>query len=128
MTTMNELIGKKITGLSRITDQVLIFDTPSESVAYQTDSECCSETWFDALEGVDNLIGHTVCSVEALSFGQIDDGDNIIQPYGYKVTTDAGSFLLIFRNKSNGYYGGSVILTHDFDKTKAIAICDDWSR
>ena len=44
---MNELIGKKITGMWVSNDQsILAFDTDQGVIAYDAWGDCCSETWF----------------------------------------------------------------------------------
>lgn len=62
----------------------------------------------------------------------VDDGrtrQECDEAYGYKIFTDKGQADIIFRNSSNGYYGGSlngVEIDIDIPAT-AKEITGDWS-
>lgn len=74
-----------------------------------TEADCCSETWFADIVGVQSLIGGEVRSVENL---EVPDGDDsrtrqeYDRFYGFKITTVYGHCDFIYRNSSNGYYSG----------------------
>lgn len=76
--------------------------------------DCCSETWFAEVLGVDALLGHTVRDVEMVDMpndNREDDGNGRQESdaiYGLRISTEAGDATVIFRNSSNGYYGGDV--------------------
>ncbi len=131
---MKELIGKKIVGLRINQDQsILAFDTDQGIVAYMTDADCCSETWFADITGVDALIGGTVQTADEVSLEgyNVEDGRTRQEEdsaYGIKLTTERGYVDIVFRNSSNGYYGGDIYLL-DRDLTDADVmthISDDW--
>lgn len=87
---------------------------PPEVTAYQTEADCCSETWFADIIGLHNLLGQTVTGVRVLQV-EIPEDDNrsrqdYDEAYGYRLTTAKGDCDFIFRNSSNGYYGGSLEL------------------
>ena len=48
------------------------------------------------------------------------------EAYGYKLTTDKGYADIVFRNSSNGNYGGSIELLKRELPEGMIAITDDW--
>jgi hypothetical protein len=55
---------------------------------------------------------------------------NVIRFYGYKIITDRGHCDIIFRNESNGYYGGYMMytpVTYD-TSTGFTEIIDDWTN
>ena len=66
-----------------------------------------------------------------------EDGySDVIKHYGYTVTTPMGYFDILFRNSSNGYYGGSLDLVDDEEgswrdkpdsETKWEVVTKDWS-
>lgn len=62
----------------------------------------------------------------------VDDGrtrQKYDEAYGYKIFTDKGQADIIFRNSSNGYYGGSlddVVIDVDIP-VMAKEITTDWS-
>lgn len=149
---MNGLIGKKITGIKVSDDQSLLsFFTESEVISYQACGDCCSETWFADLIGVTSLIGSTVSLVEKLVFESCpmchkdlirtptsngplqgyscDDGrgrQDSDQAYGYSLISTRGRTTVIFRNSSNGYYGGEIVLYNGDLPQNMIEITDDW--
>lgn len=86
-----------------------------EYLAYRTNGDCCSETWFSAINGATVLDDQTVIDVvereAADAPGTRQDEDQI---YGYTLVTAKGHCDIEFRNSSNGYYGGSCYRI-DFD-------------
>lgn len=140
---MKELIGKTITGLSveKEAQGFLRFDTTEGPVTYITSGDCCSETWFADITGVFALIGGKVMKVEEINMNSfkynLDDGrcrQDCDQAYGYKIVTTKGMADIIFRNSSNGYYGGEIELFdanhwhHDHYKDRLVMepITEDW--
>jgi hypothetical protein len=102
-------------------------------VLWDTDGDCCSESWFADIIGVDALIGGTVASIE-----ELPDVDNpqdnrsrqdVDTVYGYDVTTNKGRATVAFRNSSNGHYGGSMTegIPTDADTVGWKQITEDWS-
>ncbi len=134
---MKELIGKTVTGLRINDDQsILSVDTTDETIAYIAYGDCCSETWFSDITGVDALIGGTVTNVESISMDgyNVEDGrcrQEYDEVYGYKITTNKGYCDVVFRNSSNGYYGGSIELCdlkyYEVWNKNVVSITDDWS-
>ncbi len=130
---MKELIGKRITGLLVNEDQsLLVFTTDHGDVAYETYGDCCSETWFADITGVQALIGGAVNSVEEVEMAEVQDGrsrQEYDSLYGVKLTTDKGHADIVYRNSSNGYYGGNINYLHGFMRPTGLAltpISEDW--
>ena len=127
---MIELIGKTVTHLRVNDDQsILAFAHPDgTSTAYQTDADCCSETWFADITGVSALIGATVTAADDVALNCTQD-DRCRQEsdefYGVKLRTDKGYVDIVYRNSSNGYYGGSIDL-YTGELPPMVAITDDW--
>jgi hypothetical protein len=131
---MKELIGKIITGLSvSVGEDVLAFEHQDGTrTIYDAYGDCCSETWFADITGVNALIGGIVISVDDVDMKgyNTDDGrgrQEEDEVYGYKIVTDKGYADIVFRNSSNGYYGGNVEFTARELPDGMIAITDDWS-
>jgi hypothetical protein len=108
-----ELVGRSITGLwVNHDDTLLVFETPEGFVGYAVEGDCCSTSWFNDIDGVSVLLGHTVAKVEGIpmsdGFETHDErnNDDSVQLYGTRITTDHGTCDVVFRNASNGYYGG----------------------
>lgn len=132
---MKELIGKKITKLFVEKDHqdALVFEFGDERIVYNAYGDCCSETWFADITGVKALLGETVHYVEEVECDEMfypkDDGrgrQECEQYYGMKLTTNKGCIDIIYRNSSNGYYGGSCELGKKLPE-KMVEITDDWS-
>lgn len=78
------------------------------------EGDCCSVSWFNDVMGVSALIGKVITKVEDTG-GPADyeveeesgrHDDECIQVYGFRITTLGGYCDIVFRNASNGYYGG----------------------
>ena len=129
---MKKLIGKKIAGLRINEDQsVLAFDTNQGVIAYYVWGDCCSETWFADITGVSALLGGTVQTADEVSMDgyNVEDGrtrQERDEAYGVKLTTEKGYADIVFRNSSNGYYGGSIELLKSELPESMTAIEDDW--
>ncbi len=109
---MEELIGKTIESLSVSKDQsILAFYTDAGVIAYEVEGDCCSESWFADINGVSALINGKVTASDIVSMDgyNVEDGrcrQEYDAAYGIKITTDKGYADIVFRNSSNGYYGG----------------------
>lgn len=139
MNTSNELerlglTGRTVTGLSVGPDEAfLVFhldDFFVPNVVWDTDADCCSETWFADVINLAALLNHPVLSVTQ-EF--IDDPDCTRSRQEHDVvgaitiTTLAGDCRVEWRNSSNGYYGGSVCrLAAPSDPSGCVPITHDW--
>ncbi len=113
---MQELVGKLIYEIwINGTQDVLVFKTPDGSFIYDAEGDCCSESWFADIEGVAFLLNSLIRSVEEIpknNFSKYDfnAGRKGTQEdervYGYAIKTSQGDASIIFRNSSNGWYGG----------------------
>lgn len=96
------------------------------------EADCCSQSWFADITGVDALLGGTIAHAEEVDEKECEDGrtrQEYDRVYGIKVTTNKGYCDIVFRNSSNGYYGGWLI---GFEETTVapedfVPITDDWS-
>lgn len=129
---MHELVDKTITAVWLGDDHDrLVFETDHGPVAYFVDGDCCSHSWFNDILGVDCLLGGTVTATESISMNEAESSHayDVLQDYGIKITTDKGYADIVYRNSSNGYYGGSC---HVDDcahiNLHMIRISGDWSR
>jgi len=117
---MQELVGRVVNAIYvEDGEEAIIFSVPGTQVKYNTYGDCCSETWFADIVGVKSLLGLTVRRVEEIhlpeelrKYGDVAPLDRSRQQedeyYGVRVFTDLGSCDFIYRNSSNGYYGGNI--------------------
>lgn len=127
------IVGKTILSVWMDGNDELLFETDAGVVAYMLDGDCCSVSYFADLCGVAALIGGKVAKLEPMEVTSpylertlADTRDESVQPYGYKITTDKGQCDVIFRNASNGYYGGSMENSARTDLLGATKIEADW--
>ncbi len=90
------------------------FVTDKGDICFHAYGDCCSNSFFSDIWNAQNLIGEEVTEVEDIGLEpgeapkrNADENDNE-QIYGIKITSQKGSCVVIFRNHSNGYYGGSI--------------------
>lgn len=151
---MKELVGKTIKEMYVNEDQSLLkFVTDKGDVIYETEGDCCSETWFaDIIFGY-QWFNKPITSVTELEVPEwvnkmaSKDGrtrQEYDEVYGYQVVADVpnrsmhgsnnASCDIIFRNSSNGYYCGSCgLMDQDskwskekLEKAEWTQITEDW--
>jgi hypothetical protein len=89
--------------------------TDGSCARWDTYGDCCSETWFADIVGVEALIQRPIVKIETIDMSAIgygvDDGrsrQDSDSAYGMKITSDRGICDIVYRNSSNGYYGGEM--------------------
>lgn len=110
--SQNVLVGKTITSIDLAADRQAIKFTLSDGqqVVAQCDGDCCSHTWIEDVINPEAAIGAEVLSVEDIELPaefqnptKTGNGEDQMQFYGFEITTARGTFLLAYRNSSNGY-------------------------
>jgi hypothetical protein len=114
---VKELVGMRVSRLEVADgEQYLRFvGEDGRTVCYEAEGDCCSTTWFADILNPGFVVGHQVLSVEQLEMPEGDPEDGRTrqesdQLYGFRITTLAGACDVVFRNSSNGYYGGWLVL------------------
>lgn len=128
---MQELLGRRIEAIKLSPcDSYLSFETDTGPVQYVVEGDCCSSSYFNDLVGVQAVLGSTVTRVEDIPMPDVGDGagnfDEKVQLYGIKVTTTSGVLDVVFRNESNGYYGGWCQAAALRDTTNWQQLTQDW--
>ncbi len=122
---MKELIGRMIERIKIDTKEnsLIRFETSDGPLTYFAEGDCCSESWFADIYNVSNLLNGVVDEVNRAYGGydgyNTEDGrcrQESDEVYCYKFSTDRGEASIIFRNSSNGYYGGEIILSEKHTK------------
>lgn len=129
---MDRLIGSVVNSVYISEDQqIMVFDTSNGIFAYETEADCCSETWFADLVGLQALIGSKITGCVEATVQSVEDGrsrQDIDTVYGYKIETARGVCDIVFRNSSSGWYGGSICLLDPIVvKSELTRITEDWS-
>jgi hypothetical protein len=97
-------------------EQYLVLETTTGPVIWETDADCCSNTWFSDVVGLPSLLGHPILAASELAdvspFETEEEQNRTRQEedkvYGVRLLTEAGVCDVVYRNSSNGYYGGSI--------------------
>lgn len=80
-----------------------------DRIDFVTGADCCSETWFADIVGVEALVGQTITLAEEVEVAEVDDNrtrQECDSFYGFRMFTAKGCCDFVYRNSSNGYYGG----------------------
>lgn len=96
---------------------LLVYSGRETLALYEATGDCCSESWFADIVGIDNLKNAVVIGIKVLNV-ELPEGDTRTRQeydevYGYRLTTHKGDCDIIFRNSSNGYYGGELTQVSD---------------
>lgn len=83
-----------------------------------TTGDCCSESWWADIVGVESCLGSQIREAIEIQMPEDDTEPERTRQdsdarYGYTLFCERGVISLVFRNSSNGYYGGSAYGTHD---------------
>lgn len=128
---MQNLVGRKVRKLFVSDDQtVLVFKLGRGEALYECEGDCCSYTWVADIVGVDRLLGQTVLKAEWMEVEAVEDGRSRQEEdafYGIKLTTTGGYVDIVYRNSSNGYYGGWMGRRDTAYTDKLIEITEDYS-
>jgi hypothetical protein len=131
---VKQLIGRNIREIyvDKQYQMYMRFETDSGRMVFNLYSDRCSESWFSDIYQLDVLLGHRVTAVEEIEMKDVmpdynvEDGrcrQECDSVYGIRITTDAGTAMIAFRNSSNGYYGG-----HLNEKLSNPAPDTEWDR
>jgi hypothetical protein len=111
------LTGRKINGLSMVGDELHLSIDEGWVALLIPEGECCSLTWIESVDLIDPLIGGTIRSVQNIDMPDRGDIGTLRKPivecvkyYGLRIETDKGVSVIDYRNDSNGYYGGRLLL------------------
>lgn len=127
----DELVGRGVKGLwIGEDDELLVFECIDGLVGYRVDGDCCSNSWFSDITGVADIIGRNVIAVEGIPLCEYDmdqrERSEEDQAYGTRLVTESGTADIIFRNASNGYYGGWASLAEVQTLDGLSPITKDW--
>lgn len=111
---MKELFGQSISNIYMDDEGLyLIFrGFHTATWCYRAEGDCCSSTWFESIDNPENLIDSEIIGIEQKEYtsdrdDSLDYQEVVTQTYGYTLKTNRGHTDIVFRNESNGYYGGT---------------------
>lgn len=106
-----EIFGQNLEGVYFSADgSYMKIQTDKGAFCFDTEGDCCSHTYYHEIYG--NPEGNILELEETGDLKEMgpDDPDKdaeCIQQYGINIRTTKGVFTVVYRNSSNGYYGGS---------------------
>lgn len=118
---LDNLIGQKINSVTvSADDEQVIFETDNHKYIYVAAEDCCSHSWIEAIEDVENIIGQKVIKIEENEVNREEDHQQCetLDIANYDIYTERGICRINFRNSSNGYYGGHLELEEIIIKDK----------
>ena len=119
---MNELYeefkGFKVWDVVREEDKVILEGADQVDIVIEPRGDCCSITWIESIDLVGPLVcGAIIQNIEDIEMPSLGNKGTLnhtrvdqVTYYGLKITTNKGISILDYRNDSNGYYGGEVML------------------
>jgi hypothetical protein len=110
------LVGKTLRGFVHDGSSITFETDDGGRVEWETDADCCSRTWIEAVD-LELCLGAAVTDVEEVdlpaSWYEANPGpaeEDCLKTYGVTIRTTKGTGVIDFRNESNGYYGGSLVV------------------
>lgn len=117
------IVGKELVGIAveQGGDRLILAFMDGSYRCVAVEGDCCSHSYWHEILGAKGCYGGVVTTVRELEMSKVLDPeygamDEDIKAYGYAVDTTLGSVRFVFRNESNGYYGGWAC-DEDGDKT-----------
>lgn len=116
MSAFNALVGRRVLEIAVEPGEARLgLRTDSGWVFFDTDADCCSETWFADILNPQALLSKGAIITAAIELNLPDDDHSRSRQeydcvYGSRLTTADGDCDIVYRNSSNGYYGGSADL------------------
>lgn len=107
---MNMLEGQRIKQIN-ISEDSLFITTNKGTHKFRIEGDCCSHSYFHEFLNVNQMLTWVAKSVEEIDMPEVPieeygEYEESILAYGYKFHTEGGYGIVVFRNSSNGYYGG----------------------
>jgi uncharacterized protein (TIGR02996 family) len=109
--------------------ELIMEDGSKEYIAAYGD--CCSDSWFYRIDNPQNIIGSPIIAFLEATIEDINIEDGLgrqdeDKAYAISIMTMKGICRIVYRNSSNGYYGGWVQMSEAPETTERLAIDSDW--
>ena len=111
----SKLLGRRVLSLLMNPEHdYMRFVTDAGVFDFHCYGDCCSESFINHTNCLEDLLGNTVLEVDEVdmfsALGVVPEPtrQEVDQVLTYRLRTSKGICALEFRNSSNGYYGGSL--------------------
>lgn len=109
VSSLASLVGKTIESvwLSEDSYYLAFVTLDGERLVWMSEGDCCAHAYFYQVEGANDLIGHTITSVEASEVTTKEGDYDVVDTEMHRIGTNKGEMMTIeFRTEHNGYYCG----------------------
>lgn len=110
---ISELVGANIDSIWVNSDQSqLVLVENAVAHVLTAEGDCCSHSWFEEVIGIPNITrqGSVIMDVFEIPLktpAGLDADEEVF--YGIAIRTNQGNATIVYRNSSNGYYGGTCL-------------------
>ena len=107
-----KLLNRKIVEVRNLNDG-MAFEIEFEDgiQRFEVYADCCSSSWIEHLDVPSNVKGSTLLSIDEQTISNDSHPEyDCLQVYETRFRTNKGDIVLEYRNSSNGYYGGSLVM------------------
>lgn len=96
---------------------------------FHVESDCCSYSYFYEINNINQMLTWISKDIEEIDMPEVPEQDEYTctLAYGYKINTEGGYGLIVFRNDSNGYYGGWMKYVGTVDEAQGKELKEDWN-
>lgn len=96
--------------LNSATDLIRLISPEGDMIDLILEAECCSRSFFEvrSVSDLESLVGQTLLHLEPVESSYISSDE--IRCHALLVFTDQRSITVDWRNESNGYYDGSLLI------------------
>lgn len=84
----------------------LYFVTDTGPLAFEAYGDCCAHAYFYQVEGMDEILGRPILSVEEGETTCTEQGREYLDAFFVTIKTDRGRATAELRTEHNGYYSG----------------------
>lgn len=90
---------------------------------YDVVGDCCSRSWIECVEyPVEDVRGLTIVEVKYDPYAYESEDCGELKKYATQFLTSKGCIAVEYRNESNGYYGGDLVLGATVEATRDAAV------
>jgi|SRR4030095_5640753 len=124
------LNGERIKQINIQDDYRLYITTDKGVHSFSVSGDCCSHSYFYEISNIHQMVTWVVKDIEEITMPEVPEDqqqDESTIAYGYKIHTEGGYGLIVFRNDSNGYYGGRLDYDGLVDAPMGKEVWEDWN-
>ena len=105
-----ERLEQELGRLDSATDLIRLTSPEGDTIDLILEADCCSQSFFEtrSVSDLESLVGQTLLHLESVESSNVSSDE--ICWHALLVFTDQRSITVDWRNESNGYYDGSLLI------------------